>query len=212
MIKKSLILPILLLIVCTSYASDEDRAKANRLINAYPNFLIGYDGSHIIWKDGFKQKFDDGQTKTFKQRLNNPDLEDQFFDKYPAFAPANKPKFNFDPGRYRNSLMFKRMYGATRREAAENLVTIRWMPRTVNKRIRVTKINGVADQLKKVSRELDSLPHKLKRYVTRLGGTYNWRTISGTSRLSAHSFGVAIDINTKYAHNVIDGVANPVQQ
>ena len=31
-----------------------------------------------------------------------------------------------------------------------------------------------------------------------LGGSVNWRSIAGTSRLSAHSWGIAIDLNARY--------------
>jgi hypothetical protein len=32
-------------------------------------------------------------------------------------------------------------------------------------------------------------------YINKIGGTFNYRKISGTSRLSAHSYGITIDIN-----------------
>jgi len=38
------------------------------------------------------------------------------------------------------------------------------------------------------------------RYLENIGGTFNWRNISGTDRLSTHSFGMTIDINTRYAN------------
>ena len=38
---------------------------------------------------------------------------------------------------------------------------------------------------------------RLNRYFRNVGGSFNWRTIAGTNRLSAHSFGIAIDLNTE---------------
>jgi hypothetical protein len=32
-----------------------------------------------------------------------------------------------------------------------------------------------------------------------MGGTFNWRKISGTDRLSMHSFGMTIDLNPAYS-------------
>ena len=32
-------------------------------------------------------------------------------------------------------------------------------------------------------------------YVRELGGTFHWRTIANTERLSPHAFGIAIDLN-----------------
>jgi hypothetical protein len=40
----------------------------------------------------------------------------------------------------------------------------------------------------------------LKKYVENPGGTFTWRHIDGTDRLSAHCFGIAVDINIKYSH------------
>ena len=35
------------------------------------------------------------------------------------------------------------------------------------------------------------------RYFTQVGGSFNWRRIAGTQRLSSHSFGIAVDFNTQ---------------
>ena len=40
----------------------------------------------------------------------------------------------------------------------------------------------------------------LHKYLQDIGGTFNWRTIAGTDRLSSHSFGITIDINVKFAN------------
>jgi hypothetical protein len=53
--------------------------------------------------------------------------------------------------------------------------------------------------LTNVSKELDEHP-EWKKYLTNIGGTFNWRNISGTNRLSAHSFGITIDINTSFSN------------
>ena len=36
----------------------------------------------------------------------------------------------------------------------------------------------------------------MDRFFDQPGGSFNWRNIGGTKRLSAHSFGIAIDINS----------------
>jgi hypothetical protein len=69
----------------------------------------------------------------------------------------------------------------------------------VNTQLRFSKINGANLALTKVSKELDEHP-EWKKYLTNIGGTFNWRNISGTNRLSAHSFGITIDINTSYSN------------
>jgi hypothetical protein len=46
----------------------------------------------------------------------------------------------------------------------------------------------------RLEKELPEHP-EWKAYLQDLGGTFNWRTVAGTSQLSAHSFGIAIDLN-----------------
>lgn len=168
------------------------------LMNVYPDFIIGYKNNRIIWEDSTEIIFDDGKNKTFEELLNNPDVEDMFKYKYKTGA-IDTPNVNYDPGRIRNEEFFRKMYGNSAEEVRKNLVPVRWLPSSVNKIIYVTKINGVNKALQAVSDELDTIP-SLRKYVERLGGTFNWRVISGTDRLSAHSFGIAIDINVKYSN------------
>jgi len=173
----------------------------DNLITAYPDFLKGRDTDHLIWNDGERMRIDDGKSKSFKQLLDQPDIQDQFTWPYPtghsSYAP---PGFNVDPGRVRYEPLFKKMYGTTRAAVKKHLVRIKWMPKTSNKSVLITSVNGVDKKLSAISRELDALPKKLKKYADNIVGTYNWRTISGTKRLSAHSFGIAIDLNVGYAH------------
>ena len=63
----------------------------------------------------------------------------------------------------------------------------------------VSKRHGAASTLLAVRNAIRSFP-KLHKYVKNIGGTFNWRNIADTSRLSAHSFGIAIDLNTNYAY------------
>lgn len=195
--KKLIILIIFLLSpLCYSNSSDDP----SRLLKAYPDFLVGYDHNWLVWKDGDKIRFDDRKIKNFNTLLNHPDLQDQLIMTYPlgnqSFMP---PQFNHDPGRVRYEPMFKKMYGSNPTEVKKNLVKMTWLPNSAPQPILVTQVNGVNQKLQAVSNELDELPSNLKKYVTQLAGTYNWRTISGTNRLSAHSFGIAIDINVDYA-------------
>lgn len=172
---------------------------AEKLIACYPDFISGYADNQLIFKDGSKLLWDDGiPHKTFQQLLDNPDPEDMFSQAYPKGNQAQSPRKNFDPGHIRNEAFFKKMYGMTKAAVENNLVTITWCPKTVGQQIKITRINGVARQLQKVSAELDEHP-ELKKYLTDIGGTFNWRNIAGTHRLSLHSFGMTVDINTEYS-------------
>lgn len=168
-----------------------------RLLIAYPEHLVNA-GEHnmLIWKDGTRMTFDDGITpKDFETLLNEPDLEDMFHMEYPPGKDFDFQK-NFDPGRIRFEFFFKKMYGGNPGEVEKKLVPVRWLPKTVNKILLVTTVNGVDKKLQEISNQLEKKTH-LHKYIDNPAGTYNWRKISGTERLSPHCFGIAIDINAK---------------
>jgi hypothetical protein len=174
-------------------------AAAQKLIKAYPAFISSYTDNYLIFKDGTKLLWDDGiANKTDQQLLNNPDLKDMFKQAYPKGTQKSVPAKNFDPGRIRNEAFFKKIYGDSKAVVEKNLVQITWCPKTIDQKVMVTRINGVDKQLLKVSAELDEHP-ELKKYLSNIGGTFNWRNIAGTHRLSLHSFGMTVDINTKYS-------------
>jgi len=183
------------------------QASCRDLVRAYPDYLKSCRGNTLIWKDGTKMPYDDGKRgKSFDELLNRPDLEDMFHYAYPKGTEGygKTPRKNFDPGRIRYEPFFRRMYGDSAAEVRRHLTTIPWIPRSTGGKyqVRVTRVNGVDRQLRKVSQELDRLLQKhpeYRKYLVPVGGTFKWRTIAGTHRLSVHSFGAAIDINVKHS-------------
>ena len=145
----------------------------------------------MLWDDGIPNK-------SFKTLLEKPCLKDMFLQKYAIGTLNGSPAVNADPGRIRNEAFFEKIYGSSEREVRKNLIDITWCPKLVNQKITVTTINGVAQKLTQVSKELDEHP-ELKKYITHIGGTFAWRKIAGTNRPSMHSFGMTIDINTQYS-------------
>jgi hypothetical protein len=177
-------------------ASSQLFGSCNDLVRAYPAFLKGCSGNTLIWRDGTRMRYDDGKRKSFDQALNHPDPEDMFRYRYPRGAAGynRTPAKNFDPGRIRYEPLFKKMYGASASQVRRHLTTVDWFGR----KVRVTRVNGVADRLRAVARDLAGDPG-LRKYLTPIGGTFKWRHIAGTNRLSVHSFGAAIDINVKHS-------------
>ncbi|MFM7813459.1 MAG: M15 family metallopeptidase [Flavobacteriales bacterium] len=170
--------------------------KMQALIQAYPRFIKTIEGNAVVFHDSTRLPWDDGiATKSFEQLVNEPDIEDQFHFPYlHGEMPKSIPK-NEDPGRIRNEDFFKKIYGANAERVRANLVDVLWCPKTIGQTIRVTRVNRVDSIIQRISAELDELP-EFKKFVSNIGGTFNWRLISGTNRLSMHSFGMTIDINT----------------
>ena len=177
-------------------------AHLARLVAAYPEFLASIDGNDLVWKDGTRMAVDDGKgIKDHAARLAGADIKDMFAQPYRAGPMSSPPTSNEDPGRARNAALFDKMYGdCTKGETANHLVDVVWLPKKWGKILKVTRINGVADKLAAVSRELDALPAKFDAYLFPSAGAYNCRVIAGTTRTSAHGHGIAIDIATKPAH------------
>lgn len=171
-----------------------------RLIEAYPGHFVSFKNNEIIWKDGIKMPYDDfKKDKTFSQLINEADLEDQLLSMpYPKGKNVPAPKQKSDPGRVRFEPFFKKMYGASADEVRKNLTTIVWLPKTLNVKLQVTTVNDIHLKLQNISSRLDTLPH-LHKYVKNPGGTFNWRNIAGTNRLSMHSFGMTIDVNVEFS-------------
>ena len=173
-----------------------------RLLKAYPEQLARIEGNELIWKDGTSTQLDDGKgDKPFEEWLEHPDIADMFAKPYPTGAEATPPGKDDDPGRARNAAFFDKVYGNCRGgEVEKNLARVAWLPTKSKQRLPFSKINGAARALEAVSAELDALPTSFDIYLYPSAGTYNCRVIAGTSRVSAHGHGIAIDIALPRAH------------
>jgi hypothetical protein len=176
--------------------------KLKLLLAAYPGTLARAQGNDILFKNGTRLPFDDGKGgKSFETLLASPDIEDMFAIGYPLGQLQPVPPLNSDPGRIRNTAFFQAMYGdCSKGEVSRNLVDVVWLPKRSGTRIKMTRINGVAERLAAVSAELDALPERFLKFLVPAAGTYNCRAIAGTERASAHGFGIAIDLSVAHAH------------
>ena len=201
----ALVLGLLSLLAGPQLASAETtqlERRLGRLVAAYPDFLAGIDGNALLWKDGTRMAIDDGRGgKPFELRLADPDIKDMFWTPYPQNAALSQPDVDADPGRVRYQPFFDKMYGDCSKGSVQaSLVEIVWLPSKARQPIKITSINGVAERLDAVSRELDRLPATFDAYLFPAAGTFNCRPIAGTSRPSAHGHGIAIDIALRHAH------------
>jgi hypothetical protein len=169
--------------------------SAHRLLSAYPQFLKGLDQGALIWKDGTRTPLSGGRTfASLSDRLDHPDLNELLRQPYPGCTPLHTPAYAEDPGRARPAAFFGRMYGNSPAAVRVNLVSVNWF----GQRVLFSRVNGANLALEAVARDLAAQP-ALKRYLTPSAGTYLWRVVAGSGRQSAHSWGIAIDLNVRYS-------------
>ena len=168
--------------------------KLDLLVSAYPGSLAKHEDGAIRFRDGGSLPVDDGKAKDHAEKLAAGDIEDSLSQVYPAGPCETKPGINFDPGRIRSDALMMRLYGKSAAEVEASLVPVDWF----GKVLRVTKRQGAAAALEKVRDELKTMP-EMKTFLAPSAGTFNWRKVSGAPNMSVHSFGAAIDINTRYA-------------
>jgi len=186
----------LLLAMPAARAAEPDlAARLKLLVEAYPESLSGVEGNRLLFKDGGPALYiDDGKVKDHQTALASGDVEDSLRQVYPLGACEKKPEVDFDPGRIRSDALMIRLYGASAKAVGADLVPVKWFGET----LRVTKRQGAAAALEKVRDELEAKP-ELKRYLSPSAGVFNWRKVSGAKNMSVHSFGAAVDLNTKFA-------------
>jgi D-alanyl-D-alanine carboxypeptidase len=168
---------------------------------AYPGIVKAVTGNDVVFADGTKLPLDDGRGfKSAADWLEHPDIKDMFRFTYPAGGSALAPVVDFDPGRARNEAFFTKVYGDCRKgDIEKNFTTVVWLPKKWGAKLPFSKVNGAAEHLKAVSEELDQLPLRFDVDLFPTAGTYNCRVVAGTKAMSAHGFGIAIDIALKHS-------------
>lgn len=194
-------LGISILLCCTLNASEQLLSVVERLKAAYPDHIQGVFENEIIWTDNTLMPIGNSDpSKTVIDKLAEPSLANQLEQPlYIVGERSHEPKD--DPGRIRYEPFFRKMYGDSQHEVESKLEKIVWMPRVFGENapiLRVTKVNNIHEKIRRISEELEELVTQYPEYIIFLnkpGGTYCWRNIANTHRLSPHSFGMTLDIN-----------------
>ena len=91
---------LLILLLSTSPAASEPFGAPpsntsyflDALVASYPDHLADHDGTQLLWRDATLMPVSDGKNnKTFKQLLNNPDIDDMFAFSYAVNTEATAP-------------------------------------------------------------------------------------------------------------------------
>lgn len=169
------------------------------LMMAYPNHIKGLERDeegkvYIILHSGKKLLYDDKKIKNSWQKSGNPDLQDMLEQRYPLEDIRDLLPEHYNPGVIRVYPLFREVYGSNKEKVLSNLVKVS----IGYKFVEFNQNNGADEALKSVMKELLPLArksHKIYSVSFPSSGTFNYRIIGGTNRLSSHAFGISIDLN-----------------
>lgn len=198
MIDRTALLGLALAVALQCPSASAQSAAADKLLRAYPDSLARVENGALVWRDGTRMPVSGAVNgKTFERMLESPSIGDMFAIPYPKGRMTAPPAA--DPGRVRYAPLFDKMYGdCTKGGAEKNLVTVPWLPAHGGGGVRVTRINSVDKAVAAASAELERLPvETIRKFLLPPAGAYNCRPIAGTNRVSAHGWGIAIDIATR---------------
>lgn len=182
----------------TDATPGEPPARLSCLTQTYPDAIQGVEARGGSWfvtfADGREAIWNDGRDKDPAARLASPDLEDTLAESYPAGAPPAAVAEGSDPGRARHPLLLANAYGGGERAVRRGLVEVPWPG---SGPVRFSSRNGAADALRAVVASFAELPAEARGCLEAPIGSFAYRQIRGTDRLSGHAFGISIDLNTR---------------
>lgn len=163
----------------------------------YPGVTVDPLGKTIRFADGTELPMGALKDRSPQERLVDASVAEQFAQVYPLdFDLSSRLTPWFDPGRARNDAFFRALYGHSEAGVAKTLVRVDY-PGAAKARFSMTSQHCVATQLQAALSAIAEHGAEMDVYLTGIGGSFNWRKIAGTPRLSAHSFGIAVDFNTE---------------
>jgi len=164
---------------------------------AYPEYITNIEESngfvYLIMKSGKKLLYDDKNRKNSQQKLAKPDLQDTLEQIYPLSSIKSIMEVNFDPGRLRCYGLLSEVYGTSKQDIESKLTKVK----VGYTNYQFNGNNGAARSLRAVMKDVMLLSEEnqnVRRCLLPCSGTFNYRVISGTNRLSPHAFGIAIDL------------------
>jgi D-alanyl-D-alanine carboxypeptidase len=167
------------------------------LMLAYPGYIVGVEKSdaivYCIMKSGKKIIYDDKIKKSHEEKLANPDLQDVLEQIYPLDKNNTLMDKNFDPGRARPYELLSEVYGNSKQSIQSNLTNLKYGYTNYQFNSQNNANTSLESALKEIM-PLAKTRGDIGSILYPASGTYNYRVIAGTGRLSPHSFGIAIDL------------------
>lgn len=167
------------------------------LMLAYPGYIVDVekidDKVYCIMKSGKKIIYDDKISKSHEEKLANPDLQDVLEQVYPLDKNNTLMDKNFDPGRARPYELLGEVYGNSKQAIQGNLTNLKYGYTNYQFNSQNNANTSLESALKEIM-PLAKTRGDIGSILYPASGTYNYRVIAGTGRLSPHSFGIAIDL------------------
>ena len=164
---------------------------------AYPGVQVDVAANRVTVPGSDPMLFHDGVERGNAEALETGSVRDQFRHLYPlTFDLTARETPWADPGRIRHQPLFLALYGRGSRQVRAVLRRVRG-PSGHAPSFQMTTLWRVHCQTTAAMQALSDaglLDHPAFEDV---GGSFNWRRIAGTDRLSAHSYGAALDLNPK---------------
>ena len=167
------------------------------LLISYPEYITNIEVNngyvYLIMKSGKKLIYDDKKEKNSGEKLANPDLQDTLEQIYPLSSIKTIMDNDIDPGRSRSYGLLTEVYGNSKGLVESKLgkVNVGYHSYQFN------NSNSAKISLQIAMKQLIPLSQSnanVRKCLLPCSGTFNYRVISGTNRLSPHSFGIAIDL------------------
>ena len=170
------------------------------LMLAYPEYIVGVekksdDEVYCVMKSGKKIIYDDKKQKSHEEKLTNPDLQDMLEQDYPLEKNNEIMDKNFDPGRARHYELLNEVYGSSKNAIEKNLIALKYGYTNYQFNSKNKANTSLEAALKEVIPMAKSRGD-IGSILYPASGTFNYRVISGTGRLSPHSYGIAIDLKS----------------
>ncbi|QQA43300.1 M15 family metallopeptidase [Pelagovum pacificum] len=163
---------------------------------AYPGSDLDWAAGIFTTPDGLQVPAVPASDATPAERLAAATFGDQFTVVYPLeFDLSARLEPWADPGRYRDEGFLRALYGDSAEEVRQSLVRVGYNDGAITAEFFVTSRHCVYAQLQAALDRIENQDNG--EMFMSIGGSFNWRTIAGTERLSVHSFGAAVDINSQ---------------
>lgn len=169
------------------------------LMVAYPetikDVVVKDNKVYCITSNNKEILYDDKKEKSHDEKLSNADLQDALEQVYPLEMITSISPTNFEPGRIRCYPLLNEIYGYDQNSIEKNLTSLKYGYTNYRFNSKANANINLENALKVVM-PLANSRSDIASILYPASGTYNYRTISGTGRLSPHAYAIAIDLKT----------------